>query len=783
VRQEIQLAWRYERPIVPLLLEPITFPDDLAYWLEGHQWVEVLDRHAGAWLPDVLRALEQACIVISQATAPGGASTVPGTTTMLPTSLTELLGRETELREVAALLAVHRLVTLTGPGGVGKTRLAIEVARAISHSYPGGSWFVDLAPIADPALVMPTIARSLGLWDAGDEAAGESITLFLHGKRALLVLDNFERIVAAAPALVPLLATSPELTMLITSRTRLRISGEHHYPVPSLSLPDAENASTSPEAAASVQLFVQRAQAVQPAFQIDPDTAAAVSAICRRLDGLPLAIELAAARVTMFSPVALLKRLEQHMAVLTGGARDLPERQRTMRNAIAWSYELLSPDEQALLRRLCVFVGGFRFEAAEAVGSIEHPVRDVLLALTGLIDQSLVRRLASEAGESRFGVLETVREFGLEHLAAAQEESLARAALVAWAIELMERAATGFLDYSRQAPWFAVMDAELGNLRTAIDWMTTNGQHLDVLRLLESTDWYWAQRPFDAEVLRWLKVALEGDTSATPPIRSGALHLAALAASWLEQPLAAMAYAEEGVEIGRATGDPFILGRALYNLGIALEYQDKPEAALAMYAQGLPHMRESGQSVWVALILSELGDKHVVLGSAERAIPFFDEALVLMRRERSERGIALVQSERAFAALALGRPIDAAHLFAESFRSSQELGDDRTRQGAAAGLAGVALALGRPEHAAIMLGAVEAARVATGLVRPLHVFHSNLVRERVRSQLGEDAFLAAVNRGHSSLLHDVVADVMSLVQDEERPLDPPRRADPNALTP
>lgn len=703
----------------------------------------------------------------------------------LPRSLTSLVGRERELAEVAALLGRDgvRLVTLTGPGGVGKTRLAVATASAVSASYPGGVWFADLAPISDPVLVLPTIARSMGLQDAGNDTATEWIVAFLRGRRALLVLDNVEQVVDSAPALVELVAATPGLTLLATSRIRLRVNGEHQYPVPSLGVSGGRLASDHAEPSAAMALFIERARAVQPGFSVDPDEGRAVEAICRRLDGLPLAIELAAARMTMFTPAALLDRLERHMPVLTGGPRDLPERQRTMRNAIAWSVDLLSADERRLLPRLCVFTGGFGLEAAEAVGAVAEPIEDVVQTLTGLIDQSLVRRLDPVVGEPRFGVLETVREFGTERLDEIGEAEAVWAALVEWAVALMDESGAGFFDLSQHPSSRAVMDAELANLRIAIDRLLATGRYADVLRLMGRTEVYWAQRPYHDEVLCWVGEAFAGDDSAEPNVRAGALHLAEATAGWSGQPLAAMAYAEEAVRIGREVGDPLLLGRALYDLGQAFETRDDPRAALDVYTEALPLFREAGQPVWLAFLLAELGDKHVVLGSAEQGMPLLDEALTLMRQDEFAWGVALIQGERGFAALALGRPVAAAHLFAESFARSREIGDDLFQLGAATGLAGVAHALGRPEQAAVVLGAVDAARIERGFVRPLHALHIGPLRERIQAQLDDAAFAAALDAGRAATVDQAVNDVLRLVEENERSPTSPDPRKPGLLTP
>ncbi len=320
----------------------------------------------------------------------------PDDASIVTIPLTALVGREREAGEVTALLRDEgvRLLTLTGPGGVGKTRLALDVAANVAGSFPDGVRFVALAPVTDPGLVLPTIAQALGAREAGDEPLEARVRAFLRGRGLLLVLDNFEQVVEDAPVVAHLLAACPHLTVLVTSRVRLRLSGEHDYAVPPLGLAGRDDAPSVEEVAGAeaVRLFVARARAVRSDFALTEENAPAVAEICRRLDGLPLATELAAARVKVLPPSALLARLERRLPVLTGGGRDLPARQRTMRDTIAWSHHLLTPDEQRLFRRLAVFAGGFTLEAAEAIVPAEgEPPVDVLESLATLVDNSLVR--------------------------------------------------------------------------------------------------------------------------------------------------------------------------------------------------------------------------------------------------------------------------------------------------------------------------------------------------------------------------------------------------------
>jgi predicted ATPase/transcriptional regulator with XRE-family HTH domain/Tfp pilus assembly protein PilF len=596
----------------------------------------------------------------------------------LPGEPTPLIGREHEIEVVGHLLenSNGRLLTLTGPGGVGKTRLALNVARGMSERFPDGVVWVELAPLGEHELVIPSLARALGLEEALGDDQGEALRTYLRGRSMLVVLDNMEHLLDAVTDIADLLHSCPGIGMLVTSRARLNIRGEQIYEVPPLELP-TPGRMHDPGAVASipsVQLFVWLIQQRDPSFELTEENATYVAEICRRLDGVPLALELVSPKVKLLGIPALLNRLDHALPVLTGGPRDLPTRQQTMEGAVRWSYDLLKPAERALFRRLSVFAGGWGLDAAESVVTIGgEPVGDVLRGIESLADQSLLRQVVEYDSATRFSMLETLREFGLEQLSEAREREVAQLAHLRWCISLAEAAEKG-LAGREQSRWLQRLETEHDNIRAALG-LTLVECDEERLRLAGALWRFWWWHGHFSEGRAWLAQVLDRGSHSDSAWRGKALTAAGILAREQGDFGHARTMLEESLAIRRRSGDQRGAAQALNILGLVASSQGDLARAKELFEEGLSVYREAGDQLGVANVLNNLGSVWRDEGQFARAAALYTESMEVYKSFGERRGLSVALHNLGRVANDMGDPDRALELFDECLAIEQELGD------------------------------------------------------------------------------------------------------------
>ncbi|MGN6426737.1 MAG: ATP-binding protein [Leifsonia sp.] len=665
----------------------------------------------------------------------------------LPTPLTGLVGREGDVAALTGMLrGGTRLVTLVGPGGIGKSRLAIAAAREAAPDYEDGSVFVDLSAVHDPARVPSRIAQALGVRDTGDAPIMENLSTALQGRSILLVLDNFEQVLDAAPALTTLLAASPDVAILVTSRALLRVSAEQSYEVGPLADQQA------------LDLFVERAHAVKPDFEITDDNAAAVAGVCDAVDGVPLAIELAAARVRVLSPAELLDRLDRRLSVLVGGSRDLPERQQTIRRTIEWSTQLLDDDQRLLLARLGVFEGGFTLEAAEFIGGQDA---DVLSGLAALVDSSLVGQHDGE-DRPRFSMQAIVREYAREQLAASGEQPAVRDAHARYFLALGD-AARQDLKGPGQREWMQRLGDERDNLRAAERFLLDGHDWDRAAQLAFSLYLYWWVTGLLGEVRTWMDEALASRDPLADHTRAIALYFSRTIMFWKDPDGSVAADLTESADLFRRTGDPDGEGLARISLALALLAGEQPDTDRAREVMETAlELFRGVSSVWgesMALVL--LGRVALRQGRLDEAQDHFAASLALTQHAGDRVGERIASYHRGWTELMRGDVAAARADFALSVTVSAALGHVEGIAYGLEGMVAVAALSGDAERAGRLAGASRALRERSGLHNgPTFTFHQRYLDDLLAGEHAAEV-AEAITAGRELTVEQAVAEALA----------------------
>lgn len=682
----------------------------------------------------------------------------------LPIQLASFVGRKREIAEVKSLLSTTRLLTLTGTGGVGKTRLALQVAADLTDEFSDGVWLVELAALSDPVLVAQAVASTLNVHDLGGRPIQVILTDFLQRRQLLLVLDNCEHLLLASAHLADtLLRSCPRVQILATSREGLSIAGELTFTVPPLSVPDPRDALSLNDLVQNeaIRLFVERAKFALPTFKLTNRNALALAQVCYHLDGMPLAIELAAARVKVLSAEQIAERMDDRFRLLTRGSRTALPRHQTLRAAMDWSYDLLTGQERTILCRLSAFAGGWTLEAAEAVcGEQGICAFDVVDLLTRLVDKSLV--IAEEQdGDVRYRLLETVRQYGWERLLAAGESADVQMRHRGWYLALAERAEPE-LHGPNQGLWLDRLETDHDNLRAAL--ASSLGEQAGTetgLRLAAALHWFWFLRGYINEGFGWLERGLARPGVAAAPIRAKALIKAGHLAWRLGNIARAIAMHDEGLSLSREVGDKKNLTLALWFSGISEILRGDYRQAATLYGECLQLARQSGQERYVAAVLAEQGFMEQLEGDYEVAARLYEESLNLFRRLGDTWHIAYCFRLLGILAQLQLQYKEAEAFYKESLTLCRSLKEKWVTVECLEGLAGIAARIGRPERAAHLFGAADNVRQAIGLtLNPWEQAHHGREVALVRATLGRAAFSVAFAEGQAMALEEAVESVL-----------------------
>ena len=697
----------------------------------------------------------------------------------LSTEFTPIIGREKEIAEIRSLLKRDnvRLITLTGIGGTGKTSLAKAVARKMLTDFADGVFFVEVAAITNKELVLSTVAQAFGVKETGGKTILDVLKDHLRDKQILLVIDNFEQIVDAAPQITQLIADAGRLKILITSRVLLHLTSEREFVVPPLSMPDEIKQISHDELLKyeAIKLFVERAQNIKPSFGLSDENARTVVEICTRLEGLPLAIELAAARVKILSPHAILSKLENRLKLLTGGARDLPARQQTMRGAIEWSYELLTVEEKCLFRHLAVFAGGFTLEAAEAIVTCQLPIIcegetseqdtikinrltiDMLDGVTSLVDKSLLVSKEQANGDIRFRMLEVVREYALELSITNGEAEIMRRSHAEYFLALGEEAEP-YLKSAKAAAWLDRLEDEHDNLRAALRWLLENDVE-KAARLTAAIRMLWTFHSHLTEGRKWLKAALDrGGESISATVRFGLLNGLGLAARHQGDYKPAFQTYEQGLLAGRAANNLQQIALSSRNLGAVAIHLDNVTAARKFIDESLKISSELDDKPGIAVSLSYLGALARAKGDQEAARPFFEQSLAIFQELGNREAVSGNLVNLGFTAYEEGNFAAAQSHFAEGLATAVELRHKILIAYSLDGFAALAVRRGEPERAARLAGSAENLRKSIGYeIEPAERRFRDAYTSEIKAKINEAEFQKIYEQGCEMKLEEAIA--------------------------